>query len=197
MTATCAGPECDREARTRGYCRAHYQQLRGGRELAPLRAPKSHRPTIDRDGCDFTDCDRPHHARGYCRGHYHQLLSGRELQPLRTWKRGTCSFVGCGRPHSAFGLCHAHRSQQRDGRELAPIGTRRPRKNNLPEGWFRKTVKAKKDADEVTRADTGGQAIVVDFTTLKNPPEIDAMAREKLLRHGAGDLLEMLGLEAS
>lgn len=33
----CSGPECDREAKTRGLCMAHYMQQYQGRELAPIR----------------------------------------------------------------------------------------------------------------------------------------------------------------
>lgn len=36
-TSTCAGPQCDRDVRTKGLCNGHYEQQRMGRALQPIR----------------------------------------------------------------------------------------------------------------------------------------------------------------
>jgi len=66
---------CDKPHEARGYCKAHYMQLRRGQKLRPLKAV-----VVD---CNFEGCDKPYYARGYCKAHYVQLQRGQELRPLK------------------------------------------------------------------------------------------------------------------
>lgn len=77
---TCAVGWCQRPARTRGFCAAHYQRLRTGRDLEM--------PFQQRDPsavCSVAGCDRKHEAHGLCNGHYQRQKAG---LPLDTPWRG-------------------------------------------------------------------------------------------------------------
>lgn len=65
---TCAVDGCDRDAKSRGWCHAHYQRWRAHGDV---RADIPLRGTGD---CLVEDCDRSRHARGYCRTHYRRWL---------------------------------------------------------------------------------------------------------------------------
>ena len=71
----CRGPDCDRPARSKGLCAAHFQQLHRGKTLSPLRlrGPRE---------CSFRGCKRPARSRGLCKSHYHQHWRGKVLAPL-------------------------------------------------------------------------------------------------------------------
>jgi hypothetical protein len=68
---TCQGPECAREAVARGLCGTHDQQLREGRELAPIRAYK---PRGER--CDVKECNGTSLSEGLCQTHYRRKRRG-------------------------------------------------------------------------------------------------------------------------
>lgn len=70
MQTKCAQETCDRDARTRGYCDAHYARLRLGKDMsAPLRV-RNQGAT-----CSVSGCVRLAHTRGYCRAHYRRVLA--------------------------------------------------------------------------------------------------------------------------
>lgn len=116
----CRGPECSRDAFSKGLCNSHYAQERKGKPLTPLR----HRQAEVPEKCTFGGCTRDHFARGYCAPHWKQLNRGKTLTPLRTI-RVVCSFPGCGKPHSGHGLCDGHNIQRRAGKELTSLRERR------------------------------------------------------------------------
>lgn len=88
----CQFDGCGREPRTRGYCHAHYTQLKRGQELRPLRV----RHENAGKPCAFDGCEKAAKSRGYCPGHVMQLRQGRELTPLRS-------------PSAAYGSGHVNR----------------------------------------------------------------------------------------
>lgn len=47
---TCAGPQCDKAARTKGLCSGHYAQHRKGRALQPLRPIRKHNMSTEEIG---------------------------------------------------------------------------------------------------------------------------------------------------
>lgn len=73
---SCAFGVCNRAAAVKGYCQAHYQQIRNGKELTPIRL-KGGGPK-----CSFPKCQRPARSRGLCATHYGQHLRGQRLRPI-------------------------------------------------------------------------------------------------------------------
>jgi hypothetical protein len=120
----CAFAGCGRKHAALGYCKPHWQQLKDGKELKPLR------PTWGDTECTAAAaCHNPVLAQGYCRRHYQAWQ--RYGDPLISLKpvRGQCSFPGCGRPHDSHGYCTSHARQLRGGRavtELLPLTIRSP-----------------------------------------------------------------------
>ena len=74
----CAFDPCEKEAKAKGYCPAHYQQLRAGKQLRPLKPYKK-----EKTPCSFAECDRPARANGLCGSHYAQRMRGRRLTYIR------------------------------------------------------------------------------------------------------------------
>lgn len=143
----CSFLGCDRPMRNKQLCKAHYQQLRKGQELAPI-----HEPNPDAV-CSFEGCDNSVHSAGLCTGHYQQQWRGRELVPLRQCRRPRrrrrekpkappCRFPNCNRTAKTKGLCDVHYSQHRRGKELKPIGWKTP-PAPLSERIEAKTIKGK------------------------------------------------------
>ena len=221
---TCTGPGpdgtvCGRHAKYKGLCDTHRTQLRRGR---PLTVP---RPI--REKCTVDGCERDHLARGYCSGHYKQWSAGKlgKTRTYSTDAK-PCPGPGadgkpCGRDVVGRGLCQAHCRQARLGQPLQPLrlvgqavvkangGTVRnkangpaarkpkarkepPQPSTLPEGWHKPTIRPRKPATEhpPERVDTLLRVPVLDPHTIQT-------ARSKLIRWGAADLLDMLGLDAA
>lgn len=79
---TCSADACDRPARKKGFCTAHYQKLR--------------RLTLGH--CAEDGCMQGVHAAKLCRRHYDLALSAGK----------SCKVDGCGRTPRAVGLCSTH-----------------------------------------------------------------------------------------
>lgn len=65
---TCSVEGCERDAKTRGWCHAHYHRWRSHGDVradVPLRATGP---------CEVEGCDRQRYARGYCGTHYKRLV---------------------------------------------------------------------------------------------------------------------------
>lgn len=133
--APCKEPDCDRPARTRGWCEMHYRRwLRTGTTDAPKRLEQ----------CGVETCGRDATARDLCRAHYQRVLKhGSPLAetPLRG-SRERCEVEGCDRPFKAKGLCRAHYERQRligSIHEDVPIGELDPPASALEresKGWI-------------------------------------------------------------
>ena len=101
----CSFDGCGRKIRCRGLCRAHYDQMRDGTSLAPIRSL-----TARGSECSFEGCTRPQQSRLLCSSHYLQDLSGRKLSPIRNWtnRGGQCTAKGCADAVHCSGLCKRH-----------------------------------------------------------------------------------------
>lgn len=102
----CAFPDCGNWHGARGLCLGHYQQLKNGRPLTPLRPKRTHGSPIP--PCGLGGCTRPQVAKELCAGHYIQVRLGKPLAPIRTnAKRGEtrCATIGCQEPRYRRGLC--------------------------------------------------------------------------------------------
>lgn len=96
----CAIEDCDRVAKTRGWCDRHYQRWsKNGDPLAGGPYRTSRKP---REDCSVEGCARPHESRGYCGTHYRRWrihgdagtadLLAKPYDPTLTEKQCT----GCG-----------------------------------------------------------------------------------------------------
>ena len=101
----CLAEGCDQEARNRGMCSKHYQQMRRHGRLTPEREYRKRGMTCEAEGCSEGQV-----ARGYCFRHYQQLRRVGRLTPERerTYGRTHCSYPGCSKPHSARDFCKKH-----------------------------------------------------------------------------------------
>ena len=80
----CNFEDCEREAKTKGLCRAHYSQQRRGVTLHAIREP-----TVPAT-CSFEGCERPTRGTGpLCDSHRRQRNRGRPLTPLAHSRRET------------------------------------------------------------------------------------------------------------
>jgi hypothetical protein len=73
--STCAVESCERPAKSRGWCHAHYQRWRNTGDVKadlPLRAAGP---------CSVDDCDRQRYARELCNTHYRRLLATGDARP--------------------------------------------------------------------------------------------------------------------
>ena len=68
MDKICSIENCEKIARRKGYCNAHYERLR--KYGNPLGFSK--KPSRQEIGCNVDWCKKPHSANGYCGNHYVQ-----------------------------------------------------------------------------------------------------------------------------
>lgn len=73
----CAVEVCIREARTHGFCGAHYERKRRGQRMDTSIAEYSHRNL----GCRVNDCKDEHYAKKFCRRHHARSLSLQRRYP--------------------------------------------------------------------------------------------------------------------
>lgn len=73
---TCTFIDCGRKEVAKGHCTGHYQQMRSGRPLAPLKA----RGQIAH--CSYDGCNRKHYGHGYCSAHWKQFYRGKTVQDV-------------------------------------------------------------------------------------------------------------------
>lgn len=118
----CSVVDCEKSARTRGWCNAHY--LKWYRHGNPEYRPEP-RQVAD---CAVEGCSRPAKAKGWCNAHY--LRWWQTTDPgkaaIRKYRFGKvdCSFSGCSQPSRTDGLCDSHRRQLKQGRALTPLQRR-------------------------------------------------------------------------
>lgn len=119
---TCSVNGCEKPARTRGWCNAHY--LKWYRHGDP-----EHRPgPREIPECAVEGCERPAKSRGWCNAHYLRWWQnsdlGKAVIRLRGKGQGQCKFPGCGRPSPLQGLCDAHQRQRSQGKTLTILQKR-------------------------------------------------------------------------
>src|SRR5690606_38479916 len=81
---------CGREAKTGGYCQAHYFQVKRGKTLVAPRVQVEDKP------CTFEGCEEPQRVKKLCNAHYAQMNRGVPLTPYTPrgrgiWSRGSLS----------------------------------------------------------------------------------------------------------
>lgn len=105
---TCQSPNCERPARTKGYCPRHYQQVRKYGRLTPEREI-GRNPSI----CIVEGCSNKVAARGYCSKHYAQIRRRGRLSPERKYELGPpfCIVEGCEGKRYVRGYCRRHYSR--------------------------------------------------------------------------------------
>ena len=178
----CTVNGCERDHLARGYCSGHYKQWRAG-SLGKTRTYSTEAKPCPGPGADGKPCGRDVVGRGYCAAHCRQDRLGQPLQPLRLVGQAVVKANG-GKP---------------SGRKPKPSGKAKPEpsgkakpESGLPPGWHKPTVRPRRPATEhpLERVDTLLRVPVLD-------PHTTSTARAKLIRWGADDLLEMLGLDAA
>lgn len=117
---TCSVEGCPSPVAKTGLCSAHYQRLRRGQALVPVRQKQL---SVDKRVCRFETCARPGTSAGLCSGHYQQARVGKALAPLqpREKVRLPCAGPSCARSAIAKGLCDGHYQQVRAGKALQPL----------------------------------------------------------------------------
>jgi len=114
---TCTQPGCNRPHNAKGLCRAHYQRLRSGVDLAK---PFEKREKGAWRGCAYDGCTSRRFARGHCRLHYNRMIFGTPLDRPKQHgalpNGGTCNEPGCTETVRCKGKCARHYQQgQRRG----------------------------------------------------------------------------------
>jgi hypothetical protein len=66
---------CERPAKSRGWCHAHYQRWRNTGDV------RAHVPLRAAGPCSVDDCDRQRYARQLCNTHYRRLLATGDARP--------------------------------------------------------------------------------------------------------------------
>lgn len=115
-TMSCSVEPCDRDAKSRGYCTAHYQQYnRHGKIIRPVigeSTPKTVMP------CTVNGCKYPIVAKGVCSTHYGQIRRHGKIvnETIRQYSEGReeCTVDECDNPKHSKDYCrkHYHRMQK-------------------------------------------------------------------------------------
>ena len=102
----CRARRCRAQARSRGYCPRHYQQVRRYGMLLPFEREYRRRGS----SCTVANCAESQTAKGYCFRHYQQIRRHGRLTPEREriYGRTQCRVSGCAEKHSARGFCRHH-----------------------------------------------------------------------------------------
>lgn len=103
----CSVDYCDRPHSAKGYCSGHWQQVKAGKPVKPLRI-QVRTKGIE---CSFGGCSNRTMATGYCVSHTRQLRLGKTLHPLRRPGNKPCPVRGCQRKAwPSIGLCERHQA---------------------------------------------------------------------------------------
>ncbi len=109
----CSVENCDRLSEKRGFCCAHYQRHRKGKDLSKPVRNCHHEMKV----CNIKDCPRKHYAKNYCKAHYDRSTRGIDMDnPLRirNGKQG-CKVKGCERKHYSNEYCNLHNVRVKNG----------------------------------------------------------------------------------
>lgn len=122
----CAVDGCERPAKTRGWCKGHYQRIqRDGHpgsatfRRSPGKVPlKELARQSEPRKCKVPGCDGPARGRGWCNRHYQQWYrtgDPGDASPSTYGTADTCSVDSCKRPHASQGFCELHYRRHRRG----------------------------------------------------------------------------------
>ena len=121
-TTRCRVDGCDRDAVTKGTCRAHYERAKAG---VPLDIPISEYVSNANAKCSVAECGRDAFSKGFCRAHYKRAKAGvpldgpiRDKAPQGANFGKKCSVTGCSRDSKSQGMCEMHRKRARKGTPL-------------------------------------------------------------------------------
>ena len=107
---TCAIRTCDKKARCRGWCSAHYERWRKHGDptvtLPPVPPPAPIRTQPAR--CVVDGCERTPWARSMCSAHYSKARQYGDPTVDRRRLRLDCSVSDCSRPVRGHGWCPMH-----------------------------------------------------------------------------------------
>lgn len=123
-TATCSIPDCQKLARTRGWCAAHYARW------CKHGDPQHERPP--RKPCSVADCERDTESRGLCTLHYQRWFRHGDPLHLERVPGRVCDGEGCEEPHSSKGKCARHAAQAWRAEKRAKAEPRPPLAKTLP-----------------------------------------------------------------
>lgn len=126
----CSITGCNKEARCRGWCGAHYSRWRhwgDPRPDLPLKREKVYYCSVD-------GCRRDAKAKTFCVGHYAKFLKYGDpgVVKKRKHKLEHCSVAGCTRPDWARGFCNMHHARWKKTGDPGPAHMLR-----APNGGFR------------------------------------------------------------
>lgn len=135
MRLLCRIVGCDRAARAKELCGAHYMRKKMGRPmLGPIRE--------HHERCQVPGCGRKHLSKGYCSGHLSRVTTrGRldadipigSIPPHR--RRATCQLQGCDRPHEARGYCELHYKRMKRTGQVGAAATMTVAANDADALW--------------------------------------------------------------
>lgn len=92
----CTVRGCDRAARAKGYCPAHYRRWKDHGDPGSAEIGPAHRKSLFGPACIVEGCERRAEARGYCGTHATRLRRRGTLEvPLRVPLIAKCSIDGC------------------------------------------------------------------------------------------------------
>ncbi len=130
----CAVDGCDKRARCRSWCSAHYNRWRKyGDPLASKPDPLRVRSVAGMI-CAVDDCGKPVKSASYCASHYQRFRKHGDPLAGRTPpspKGSPCDVEGCTRPRLARGYCKPH--YRRFMQHGDPLGSGAPAHRVLPE----------------------------------------------------------------
>jgi hypothetical protein len=131
MQAICSVEGCERGAKLKGMCTAHYRRWRKGKRGAELTAPLQYHDREPAAHCLVEGCERRPTSKGMCHAHYKRWLRGtlneKLTKPVETDDHGAdvCSIPGCTQKVECKGLCNAHYIRSRKGTSmLRPLTVR-------------------------------------------------------------------------
>ena len=109
----CGVEGCDRKAKSKGFCGAHYQRLKRHGNATAGGKSRVHEKRISDDAvCSIENCGRIYYLKGLCRRHHYRLISyGDALAGgiiRNTNHVSECCVPECGQPYVALGLCKKH-----------------------------------------------------------------------------------------
>lgn len=108
--STCTFPQCEKPARCRGWCSAHYERWRKHGDpavvLPPVYPPSNVRTQTTT--CQAVGCGKTPWARNLCSTHYQKLRKHGDPNVDMRRKPTHCTVADCGLPAHAHGLCRRH-----------------------------------------------------------------------------------------